>query len=135
VSHTGPGGQPDGWMSRAAYLWAMVGSELAIMAPLVLLSLSLARTRGRSWSIPHKEYWLAPERRAETIAHLQGQLLWLAVLLQVGMMVLWQAGIDSNVAASPVIPGSFLFKIAVVGAVVLVWLVRYGRRFHAPPDP
>jgi hypothetical protein len=112
----------------------MVGSEAGIMIPLVLLALTTGR-RGDKWfNIPRKEYWLAPERRADTVRHIQVQMLWLAVIIQASMMVMWQAGIDSNLSTPPLIPGSFMLKIGIAVVVCIVWAVRYNRYFHARPE-
>lgn len=76
ASHFGPSGAPNGWMPRDAFVifYAVIAVFLAGS-----LSVSLgivARTPDARLNLPRKDYWLAPERRAETFAWLEGFLLW-----------------------------------------------------------
>src|SRR6185295_9706960 len=70
ASHFNFAGQPDGWMSRTSYL--LVEAALAIGLPLFIVGISsLTRVLpARLWNLPHREYWLAPERRKQTSAWL-----------------------------------------------------------------
>ena len=70
ASHFGSSGAEDSFMSRGGYVTLMlifiVGLPL-VMTAIVTLVLRGATTR---LNIPNRDYWLAPTRRADTIAFL-----------------------------------------------------------------
>ncbi len=81
ASHFAASGRPDGFMPRTAYLGLMLFITVAV--PL-LLALGLSSVRfvpPRYFSLPNREYWLAPERRDETFAFIHGHGMYLSALL------------------------------------------------------
>src|SRR5690349_13033715 len=70
ASHFNLGGLPDGYQSKHVFVWTSVLLELVLLTLLLLLPALIARVPVRSVNLPHKEYWFAPERRAETEARL-----------------------------------------------------------------
>src|SRR4051812_3401648 len=88
ATHFGAGGRPDGWMSRTAHLLFMAAFGLAFPFFLVGLFYILRFMPDSSFNLPRRDYWLAPERRAETFAYLLRHSLWfacLAVCLVIGL--------------------------------------------------
>ncbi len=72
-------GTPKQWMGRTTYLVFML--VLGLLLPLLPLGLDLlAGSDLRSVHIPNRDYWLAPERIAETRAYLLAQSLWFGCL-------------------------------------------------------
>lgn len=66
AAHFGANGVANGWMTRDGYFWFMIGI-------VTLVSLTMLAAFGSIWflpnsmiNIPRRDYWLAPERRAET---------------------------------------------------------------------
>ncbi len=89
ASHFGASGRPDAWSSKERFLHIYVGMVLVIAVLFPGLYLLLAKTPNGLINLPHKDYWLAPERRKETIAILSRQFLWFGsatLLLLVDMM-------------------------------------------------
>jgi uncharacterized membrane protein len=77
-SHFGAGGKPDDWSSKGTFLTVYL-VVIAVLAILFLgISFGLAHLPASLMSLPHKEYWLAPERRQATYAFLSSYLLWFA---------------------------------------------------------
>lgn len=74
ASHFDAAGQADGWSSKTAFFVF----NLAFVAGMALLFLGLTAWQGRipsAWiNLPHKDYWLAPERRAATLETIQRQV-------------------------------------------------------------
>src|SRR5258708_30947097 len=62
-SHFSPGGFVNGWQTKTAFF----ATELAIIALATVVSFGvpriLAAVPASVINLPHKEYWLAPERR------------------------------------------------------------------------
>jgi uncharacterized membrane protein len=88
ASHFNGAGAPDGWMTRTDYLAFTTG--LAIFLPGLVVGLCFALRFMPAWTfnLPNRDYWLAPERRAETFAYFFRHSLWfacLAILFVIGI--------------------------------------------------
>jgi uncharacterized membrane protein len=71
-------GEPKTWMAKGTFV--IFNATLLIALPAFLLAVAWISTKLPKWMIdlPHKDYWLAPERKAETAASLFRYILWLA---------------------------------------------------------
>ena len=80
ATHFDSSGQPNGWMSRSTHL--LFTMALCFGVPLfVVATLFVVRCLSDSIiNIPHRDYWLAAERRAETCAWLFRHSLWFACI-------------------------------------------------------
>ena len=87
ASHFGPNGQPDGWMPKPVFVAFMVGIQLA--TPCFMLGVSrLTSVLPESLvNIPHREYWLHPDRKEKTLAYGRDLILWIAVFT--GLLLIW----------------------------------------------
>jgi hypothetical protein len=70
ASHFGGSGTADGFMTRTFYTWFMLAFVVVLPALLTYLPASIFRRPGPRINLPHSDYWLAPERRDETMAYL-----------------------------------------------------------------
>lgn len=75
ATHFNGSGEPNGWMSRSAHQEFMLIFGLAFPMVIVLLCYASRFLPRGLVNIPHREYWLAPERRAETSNYLLGHSL------------------------------------------------------------
>jgi hypothetical protein len=82
ATHFGADGQPNGWMSRDGHTIGQVAISFFVGGLFFALALYLPRVPDRFVNLPHRDYWLAPKRRAETFAWLSSMLFWLGALLQ-----------------------------------------------------
>jgi uncharacterized membrane protein len=78
ASHFGAAGEPNGWMSRSAYLQFIgifgAGVPLFIIVVFRLLPVSLI-------NVPNRDFWFAPERSAQSRDYLFRQSFWFADLM------------------------------------------------------
>ena len=81
ASHFGPSGAANGFMPRASFVHFMF--VLVVLVPIAtgLLPGLLLNVPGIRINLPNRDYWLAPPRRAATIAELQRLMAGFAVLL------------------------------------------------------
>lgn len=88
ATHFGIDGKPNDWMSRSAS--TIVFLVLQSGVPIFLLGMtSLAfRMPTSMLNIPNREYWLQPERRSATIAHMSSMMTWIAVLTSLFMTII-----------------------------------------------
>src|SRR5258708_5863669 len=95
ATHFGAGGPPNGLMSRAQPLRFTLVMGTALPA-FVLGVFAFMRNRpGRMLNIPHKDHWLAPERREATFDFVQSCGYWLA-----GLLVAFLAGLHHSILAA-----------------------------------
>lgn len=134
ATHFAASGRPDGWMSRESHLRFMMtfGFGFPLLVPVVVyccrfLPVGLV-------NIPHRDYWLAPDRKGESMNFLFAHSLWLGcatVLFVTGCH--WMVA-DANRQSPPhlsmgnllVVTGGFL-------AMLAVWIAMLLRRFMRLP--
>jgi uncharacterized membrane protein len=130
ATHFDGSGQPNGWMNRSTYLFFMAVFGLAF--PLFLVGIfSVGRfLPDRYYSIPRHDYWLAPERRAETFSYLLRHSLWFACIC-----VCFVIGIHFSVVRANSLALAHLSAPVILGllgcflASILVWVVGMFRHF------
>jgi len=133
ATHFDGAGRPNGWMRRDM----LVVFQAGLIAVMLLSFVGLPRWLGRmptSWySLPHRDYWLAPERRDETLADIQRQMMWLASAIIGMIIVITQLVIQANLASEPVLPRATVWTLLAVFLVfTAVWTVRFILRFRRP---
>lgn len=126
ASHFNAHGQPDGWMSRGAFLMSM--GWLGGLMPLFMLSLALVMRAMPSSliNVPHREYWLSPENRPVTSEHLSRFMAWLACFLLMFFTGLTWLVADANRQQPPRLSAAVwvltaAFLVAVTGAIVRMY--------------
>lgn len=131
ASHFDARGIADGFLSRTAYLALTTG--LVAVLPLAVVALpGLAAGRGDGLlNLPHRAYWLAPERRAATLAWLRGHCRWLAVALSLLMGWLHVQVVLAQGLQPPRMTGGVLpLTLGVFLVAVLAWTGVLLRRFR-----
>jgi hypothetical protein len=87
-------------------------------------------------NLPHKEYWLAPERRPLTMSIMGTYMAWLAVIVVGLFMAILQLTFLSNLAPKQRLDGAAT-AATMIGffASMAVWLVMFYRAFRKPAGP
>jgi hypothetical protein len=80
ASHFGAAGIPDGWMSRSTYLATMTGFSAGVTLVLLFVFYCVRYFPDAAMNLPNRDYWLAPSRRAATLAAIFRFCLWLTCL-------------------------------------------------------
>ncbi len=134
ASHFGAGGVPNGFMSRDAFLGfhlVMVALMLAIFFGLPVLMRFIPV---RFINLPHRDYWLAPERAAESLRYFEDRfnLFGLAVIafLTAVQQLVYQANLTPD-SRLPTIP--FVALLAAFLVALIFFLIGTFRRFGKPP--
>jgi len=130
ASHFDANGIANGFMTRDVYISFMLAMS-------ILLPLFLNWIMGRSMSsrlerinIPHREYWLAPERQAETIAFLQVLATRFATQLLAFLIFVHGVVLLGNSSNPPQLPMSLFWGgLSVFIAASLLMLLGLWRRF------
>ncbi len=138
ASHFNWAGQADGFMSRTGYLilyaLMMLAMPLFIYAMAGLFPAYLARHADASLSIPHRQYWLAAERRAASADYLQNHAVWLAIIV-LGLFdaihfKVWQANQHVSLAQAQ---ADFTWMLILSVLAILLWIGTMLRHFWQLP--
>lgn len=130
ATHFDGSGQPDGWMNRSSYVLTTLAFGLAFpLFPVALIFATRFLPNG-AIHLPHGDYWLAPERRAETFAYFFRHSLWFACMaigLVIGIhfstiQVNKQLPAHLSMLMAWGMPGCFLVGVA-------IWVVAMIRHF------
>lgn len=133
ASHFGARGLADGWMSRGGYVLMMVLMQTVFLA-VFLGSHRLVFAVSPRWvNLPHKDYWLQPERRAVTQAMLAGWLGRMGTALFLLMAVTGLLAVQANLATPARLDMPlFWAALGLFAAYTVGWCVGFYRAFRLP---
>ncbi len=93
ASHFDGAGRPNGFQSRGAFFGLTAVMLVTVVAIFMGLA-SLIRLLPPSWvNLPHREYWLAPERLEGTVDFIGQQMEWFGVATLLLLLLVIQAAI------------------------------------------
>jgi uncharacterized membrane protein len=135
ASHFNASGAATAWMPKSGFFMLIVIVTLASAVPVFLVPRSMAKLSNDKINLPNKEYWLAPERRSETMQYLGIQMGWFGCAL----LALLLCGLYNAVAANfrpdhHFDSGSFYVVLGAFLAFIIVWLVRLLSYFARVPE-
>ena len=135
ASHFNGRGAPNGYQTKQAFFAVFVGVTFLC----VLFGFGLASLIGampmRLINLPNKQYWLAPERRDETLEWLKAYFGWFACALYVLMIVVYDYAAQSNLHPNhPPSVARLVYTLVGFLAFVIACLVRMFSRFGRPPQ-
>lgn len=133
ASHFAASGIPNGWMTKTQFMVMYGVVFLPALAIEFWVSHRIANKPNAKLNLPNKEYWLAPERRAETFAYFETFFAWYGCVFLFVMLFAMGLAMRANFDTPPRLPtgpivsdiaGFVLFNIAAVIATF--------RRFSVP---
>ncbi len=74
--HFGVSGEPDAWGSKAQFLIVYLSVVAVLAVTFVGSCLAMPKMPNSIINLPNKDYWLAPERRQETLDYILPRFLW-----------------------------------------------------------
>ncbi len=131
ATHYNLAGEPDGYQTRAGFAWSSVLISLALFALFAAAPALMARVPDRLVNLPNKDYWLAPERRTQTLARLGALVDWLGCATIALLVGVFELIIRANLARTPL--GSQLWiLLPAYHLFILFWAVAYLRGLRRP---
>lgn len=133
ASHFGPSGAANGFMQRTAYLALMIGIAAAVPLLLGFCASLIHLVPPNLINLPNGNYWLADERREDTLNFVQDHGMVLCILVAAffgvvhGLVVRANQVQPAHFPSSAFVPLPLLFLLAVV-VWVGVLIVRFSRR-------
>lgn len=133
ASHFNFRGNPDDWMARENYVALMVVFVLAYPALMTLAFTWLPRKFPSLVNIPRRDYWLAPERRDESLKFLASHGCWFSCMLLLTIAGVHYAIVVGHRTQPPELPLPLFFSVlGCLGAGLIVWTLKLVRRFPKP---
>jgi len=135
ASHFDAAGHPNGYMPREVYRGVMLA--LIVFAPgaVVLMPLRKFGDPEAKLNLPHRDYWLAPERRPATTAYLQAHALRFGVLLTLFLAYGHWLVVQANAVHPPALPShGFVIALIVFLAATAAWIATLMRHFSRVPQ-
>jgi uncharacterized membrane protein len=133
ATHFGGAGRPNGWMSHRGY--AIFTGVFAVGVPaLIVGSCALVGVMPkRTINIPHRDYWLAPERYRQTGADMLRYGLWFACLMVAFLGgVHWLIVEANRQSPAHLSPPAILSLMAGFLVGLGLWMLTVVRRFRKP---
>ncbi|MDY0168968.1 MAG: DUF1648 domain-containing protein [Thermoguttaceae bacterium] len=125
-------GNPDGWMAKESFFAVHAITFAGVTALLFAASLSVRIVPDRMISVPNKDYWLAPERREESVAYLFRFLLWINNATMLFLIAIIDSVFRANLAAPVRLPANPWIWAIIVPAFVAGITVHLFLRFRRP---
>ena len=79
ATHFNIEGNPNDWMSKTNATIVMCGFQVGMPFLLMAVTSLASRLPSSMVNIPHREYWLHPDRRASSMHYVQSFMNWIAV--------------------------------------------------------
>jgi len=135
ASHFNARGAANGWQTKQAFFSVFIGvSVLAIVVGFGVPRI-IAAVPAQLINLPNKQYWLAPEHRAETMAFLNAYFAWFACAIFLIIILTFDYAIQSNLhPENPPNPARMWYVLAGFLLFSLVWVVRMLAKFLRPPS-
>jgi uncharacterized membrane protein len=130
ASHFGFSGRPNGWTSHFRMI-AGLAVLILLFAAIFATTFFFDRVPDRLISLPHKAYWLAPERREATLLYVSAWLRWFLVLtlafitLVVGLTL--RANMHTPPQLSVAAPGMLIIYLIIAVTMVVTLIMRLHR--------
>lgn len=127
-------GRADGWSTPTGFVVTMSGLALFLAALFVGLAALVVRLPPSLINLPHRDHWLAPPRRATTLAWLAAAMHSLGAATQILVLGIVLYCVRACRAQEPQTgPDPTLWiMLAAFLAFVIGWLLAMHRRFRRP---
>jgi len=117
---------PNGWMTKTQFFITFAVALLPALFIEFWLHRKISKTPGARINLPNKEYWLAPERRAETFAYFGAFFAWYGCAFLFVIAAVMGMAMRANLDPTPQLPttptvsilvGFVLFNIVAIGGI------------------
>jgi Protein of unknown function (DUF1648) len=128
-------GTPNGWAPKDGVLWTTL-IVLAILSVTTMgISRLIAAVPDDRMNLPHRAYWLAPERRKQTMGFIEVQGIWFGCAVLLLVYTAFQLAVDANLSPDKRFNSNTMWNaLGVFFFVVAVWMIHFVRHFYRVPD-
>jgi hypothetical protein len=131
ASHFNSFGVATGFLPREIYVPVMLGVVLLPPIFLVLIPRLALRNPNARINVPHRDYWLAPERRQQTVEIISQQSTHFAVMLVLFLCYSHWMVVHANSSSPPSLSSGWLLAgLVVFMGLTVRWATRLIARFR-----
>jgi len=135
ASHFDGRGTPNGWQTKQAFFGVIAIVSVVILVIGFAIPKIIAVLPIQLINLPNKNYWLAPERAAETIAFLETTFAWFACSLFLFNILVFDYAVQINLhPQNPPSPGRFWYILIGFLLFTSVLTIRMVTKFFRPPQ-
>jgi Protein of unknown function (DUF1648) len=135
ASHFNGQGVPNGWQTKPAFFGLFAAVSILIAMIGFGIPRIIASVPPRLINLPNKQYWLAPEHLAETMAFLNAYFAWFGCAVFLIMILTFDYAIQSNLHPDHRPDVSRMWYIlAGFLTFLVVWIIRMFTRFGRLPQ-
>jgi len=132
ASHFDGAGHPNGFSSKAAFFGLEALILVLIAGSFGVLPAQLHRFSNQLINLPHKDYWLAPQRREATLGAVADAMTWFGCAAVLLLLVVTQLVIRFNLERSPTLPSAPMWALlagfGLCTVLLMARLLRFARR-------
>jgi uncharacterized membrane protein len=129
ATHFDAAGRANAWSDHTSFVRS-VAVLVAITAAIFFGGGLLGRIPDRLINLPNKDYWLASERRDETLAFMCDWLRWFVVLTLALLTLVIGMSLRANLATPPQLSGNALWLVAAYTVIALAMMLAAFWRFR-----
>jgi hypothetical protein len=132
ASHFDLSGNADGWMQRDTFLIIMGGVDLMVALVFAVTGPLIRLLPDSMINLPHREYWLAPERREGTFSRFAAWMYHMGSLTMLFMTVMTVDVGLRNTSGGSGLGGLFWLVFAAYLLTLVLLIVMMMRSFRVP---
>ncbi len=132
ASHFGPSGKADGWMDKTSFAIFYVVLVAFFSAMFGGMKWLLKKCPDESINLPNKEYWLAPERREQSLAKMGNQMSVFGIACSAFFFAVMQSVFLSNLRGSDQLAPLFFVYFAGFMLYTGIWTAQMLRDWRTP---
>jgi uncharacterized membrane protein len=134
-SHFNANGVPNGWMPKSDFFLFLLPAGLLIAVIAFLSPKLMAILPPNMINLPNKDYWLAPERRAETVQYFEAALSWFGCAIFSLILFTFYIAAQASLNPSRGFDSTSMFiALGAFFAFLIFWLVRITSHFFRTPE-
>jgi uncharacterized membrane protein len=131
ASHFNASGRPDAWSDKGVFVKIYLFAVALVAIMFSGIGPALRRTPDSLINLPHKDYWLSPGRRQETLDTLSRQFLWFGSATLLLLLDIFHQSFRVHLGKTPGLEHP-LASIGVYVAFSVLWTVALIRKFKRP---
>lgn len=132
ASHFDGLGAANDWSSKDGFFGLYAALLLMVVGIFILVPIWSEKRANFGMKIPHRDYWLAPERIEQTKTFFRRQMMIMGVLHLALMIYTIQLAIMANFDQQPRLHFSIGWALALYFVILIGWLIHFHLHFRKP---
>ena len=130
ASHFDGAGRPNDWMTKQVFF----GFYLGMIELMLIIFFVIPRFPKYLINIPNRNYWLATERRAETMKYVDSASTLIGVATMILIVYVFQLAIEANFSSEPILSSNAGKALIIYFIFLAIWLIKFIGRFWKVPS-